>query len=302
MSMLPEVKQGVRPWAGRGSLLAAVFLVSVTIALMLSGCADKTTTTSLGGAAGATSTTSAAVTLPPATTASLGVATIADTGPIPGPAAPSPAEAVAAECGRLVVNVTVTGVTTTPYFGNQPYEGVGSGIVISSDGYIVTNDHVVMQNGQVAQTIKVTFTNGEKTQGTVVGADPKTDIAVIKVSKTGLPVASFAPLSSVKVGQYSVAIGSPLDFSNSVDLGIVSGLNRTLPQATPAGTDYVNLIQTDAPISPGDSGGGLFDATGRVVGMNVAYLPPSQTGAVAIGFAIPAETVLKVAGQLMAKK
>ena len=300
MNVLPDGKSRVRSWAWRGSFAAAVLVIAA--ALVLPGCSAKTTTTSTAGVGVATSTTSAAVTLPIATTTSLGVATIADTGPIPGPVAVSPAEAVAAECGHLVVNVTVTGVTSTPYFGNQPYEGVGSGIVISSDGYIVTNDHVVMQNGQVAQTIEVTFTSGEKIKGTVVGADPKTDVAVIKVSKTGLSVATFAPLSGVKVGQYSVAIGSPLDFSNSVDLGIVSGLNRTLPQATPAGTDYVNLIQTDAPISPGDSGGGLFDATGRVVGMNVAYLPPSQTGAVAIGFAIPSETVLKVAGQLMAKK
>ena len=128
----------------------------------------------------------------------------------------------------------------------------------------------------------------------------RTDLAVVKVKtdKT-LPVAQFVGTLPA-VGEYAVAIGSPLGYENSVTLGIVSGLSRNIEGLTGAeAAAYTNLIQTDAPISPGNSGGALANSSGQVIGINVAYEPPSQTGAVSIGFAIPASTVTSVADQLI---
>jgi S1-C subfamily serine protease len=209
----------------------------------------------------------------------------------------SPAEAVAASAGPSVVNVRVTGTVSSPFFGNQPYEGVGSGVVYSADGYIITNAHVVSENGTPANTVDVTFSTGETAPATIVSTDSFTDIAVIKVDKTGLTPATFADDGSVKIGEYAVAIGSPLDYSDSVTLGIVSGLGRSIENA--GSTALVDLIQTDAAISPGNSGGALLNAQGQVIGINVAYMPPSTSGAENIGFAIPAPTAVAVAQELI---
>jgi S1-C subfamily serine protease len=211
----------------------------------------------------------------------------------------SPAEAVASKVGSSVVNVRVTGVASSQSFGNQPYEGVGSGVIYSSDGYIVTNNHVVSVGGTPAQSIEVTLSTGEKMPARIISRDSYTDLAIIKVDKTGLPAATFAHSSDVKLGEYAIAIGSPLDYSNSVTLGIVSGMGRSIDNAGPGSQSLVDLIQTDAAISPGNSGGALLDSQGRVIGINVAYLPPAQTGAENIGFAIPADTVVRVAQQLV---
>ena len=219
--------------------------------------------------------------------------------PTVGSALVSPAEAVASSASPSVVNVRVTGVTASPYFGNQPYEGIGSGVIYSSDGYIVTNNHVVSDNGTPAQSVVVTLSTGQQLPATIVARDPVTDLAIIKVNKTGLPAATFTDLSNVKVGEYAIAIGSPLDYRNSVTLGIVSGLGRSLDSSGSGSQALTNLIQTDAPISPGNSGGALLDSSGRVIGINVAYLPPGQTGAENIGFAIPSDTVVSIANQLL---
>ena len=128
--------------------------------------------------------------------------------------------------------------------------------------------------------------------------DSFTDLAVIKVDKTGLPPATFARSSDVQVGQYAIAIGSPSDYRNSVTLGVVSGLGRTLQES--GSPSLVDLIQTDAAISPGNSGGALLDAEGRVIGISVAYLPPASTGAENIAFAIPADTVTSTVQELIA--
>jgi S1-C subfamily serine protease len=167
---------------------------------------------------------------------------------------------------------------------------------------IITNNHVVTDEntGNPVSTIKVTLATGEQLDATIVGRDPLTDLAVIKVKtdKT-LPVAQFVGTLPA-VGEYAVAIGSPLGYENSVTLGIVSGLSRNIEGLTGAeAAAYTNLIQTDAPISPGNSGGALANSSGQVIGINVAYEPPSQTGAVSIGFAIPASTVTSVADQLI---
>jgi serine protease DegQ len=174
--------------------------------------------------------------------------------------------------------------------------GLGSGIIYSADGRIVTNNHVVASG----TTYKVAFASGEQVPATLVGTDPATDVAVLKVDKTGLPAATFEQ-NLPQVGQLAVAIGSPLGFENTVTAGIVSGLQRTIPGSAQESEALVDLIQTDAAISPGNSGGALVDADSHVIGMNVAYIPPAQS-AVSIGFAIPATTVTSVADDLIAGK
>jgi len=199
-----------------------------------------------------------------------------------------------------VVNIAVSGTYTTP-FGRQPYSGEGSGVIYSADGLIITNNHVVTdQYGDPVGEIEVTLATGEKLPASIVGRDPLTDLAVIRVKPdTSLPVAKFFD-GMPEVGEYAIAIGSPLGFENSVTLGIVSGLARSIEGVTGAeGIALTNLIQTDAPISPGNSGGALANARGEVIGINVAYLPPAQTGAVNIGFAIPSVVAVKVAEQIV---
>lgn len=169
--------------------------------------------------------------------------------------------------------------------------GEGSGVVWAGDGTIVTNDHVVAG----AARIEVVFADGRRADATALATDPLTDLALVRVERTGLPAATFAD-DVPEVGELAIAMGNPLGFENTVTAGIVSGLHRSIPgSATPS---LVDLIQTDAPISPGNSGGALVDGAGRVVGINVAYIPPSAQ-AVSLGFAIPAPTVRDVVGQLL---
>jgi S1-C subfamily serine protease len=171
-------------------------------------------------------------------------------------------------------------------------EGEGSGVVWSEDGVIVTNDHVVSG----AQEVVVALASGERLPATVEASDPVTDLAVVRVDRDGLPAAEFAE-DLPAVGALAVAMGNPLGFENTVTAGIVSGLHRSIPSGgqTPA---LVDLIQTDAAISPGNSGGALVGADGAVMGVNVAYIPP-EAQAVAIGFAIPSPTVVDVVTQLL---
>lgn len=226
----------------------------------------------------------------------------------PGPVAPgllgaSPAEAVATAVGPSVVNIAVEG-TAQSQFGTQHYGAEGSGVIFSQDGYIITNNHVVSDSSTGVDVpvdkVTVTFATGEKLPARIVGRDPLTDLAVIKVEKTGLPVAQFIDrFSLVKVGQYAVAIGSPLGLKNSVTLGIISGLSREIDTTGTEQFALIDLIQTDAAISPGNSGGALVDAQGRVIGINVAYLPPGQTGAQNLGFAIPSDLAKDVANEII---
>jgi serine protease Do len=209
-----------------------------------------------------------------------------------------PVARVAAEVEPSVVQVNVSGVQQTP-FGAQQEEGLGSGVIYREDGYIVTNSHVVQGAGQV----EVAFADGTTERGEVVGTDRTTDLAVIRVNRDNLPAASFGDARDLLVGQLAVAIGSPSGFQSTVTSGIISGLGRELsPQLTGGqqqDPSLVDLIQTDAPISPGSSGGALANRDGEIIGINIAYLPPDQTGAESIGFAIPSYTVVSVADQLI---
>jgi serine protease Do len=216
----------------------------------------------------------------------------------------SPAQRVAEAVSPSVVNVRVEGVVSD-FFGQTQRQalGEGSGVIFTSDGMIVTNNHVITdQSGQPVDTVIVTLTTGEELRASIVGRDPLMDLAVIDVDRDDLPAATFLEdLAELKVGQYAIAIGSPLGFENSVTMGIVSGVQREIPFASLQNDmSLVDLIQTDAAISPGNSGGALVDAKGRVIGINVAYIPPNTAaGAQDLGFAIPADVAVDVAEQII---
>jgi S1-C subfamily serine protease len=207
-----------------------------------------------------------------------------------------PVARVASVLSPSVVQINVTGVQQTPY-GAQKEEGIGSGVIYRSDGYIITNNHVV----EGSRNVEVAFADGSTEKGQVVGTDPTTDIAVVKVDRTNLPAASFSGKDPI-VGQMAVAVGSPSGFESTVTSGIVSGTGREVPAEITGGqqeSSLVDLIQTDAAISPGNSGGALANRDGQVIGINVAYLPPQQTGAENIGFAIPSQMATSVADQII---
>jgi S1-C subfamily serine protease len=172
--------------------------------------------------------------------------------------------------------------------------GPGSGIVYKADGTIVTDAHVVAG----AHDIIVAFADGQQVKANVRASDDVADVAVPQADRSGLTPATFQR-ELPQVGEFDVAMGSPPGFEATVTSGIISGLHRQIPGATAGSAPLVDLIQTDAPISPGNSGGAVLNAQGKVVGVSEAYIPP-QAGAVALGFATPAATVVDVADQLLA--
>lgn len=183
------------------------------------------------------------------------------------------------------VSPAVVGITTKVYnrdmFNRKVLvgEGVGSGVIFDKAGYIVTNNHVV----GTAKTVIVSLADGQSTEGTVVGRDARTDLAVVKINMDNLPVAEFGDSDSLQVGEPAIAIGNPLglEFQGTVTVGVISSLNRTIG----AEGQSMKLIQTDAAINPGNSGGALVDADGKVIGINSAKI--SQEGVEGLGFAIP---------------
>jgi S1-C subfamily serine protease len=208
-----------------------------------------------------------------------------------------PVARVASQVGPSVVQINVEATQNTP-FGPQSEEGVGSGVIYRNDGYIITNNHVV----EGASEVSVAFADGTTERAEVVGRDPDTEIAVIRVDRNDLPAASFNESEDLVVGQLAVAIGSPSGFESTVSAGVISGLGREFPKEFTGGRlerSLVDLIQTDAAISPGNSGGALVNRDGEIIGINVAYLPPAETGAVNIGFAVPSDTAVSVADQLI---
>ena len=210
--------------------------------------------------------------------------------------ADEPVARVASLLSPSVVQINVSGIKQTP-FGAQKEEGMGSGVIYRSDGYIITNNHVV----EGSRGVEVAFADGTTERGEVVGTDPTTDIAVVSVDRNDLPEAGFASGDPI-VGQTAVAVGSPSGFESTVTSGIISGTGREIPAEYTGGrqaASLVDLVQTDAAISPGNSGGALADREGRVIGINAAYLPPAETGAENIGFAIPSDTAASVADQLI---
>jgi serine protease DegQ len=171
-------------------------------------------------------------------------------------------------------------------------DGEGSGVIWDDKGTIVTNFHVV----QGSQRAQVVLASGQRLSANVVATDDRTDLAVLRVARQGLPAARFAS-DLPGVGELAVAIGNPAGFEHTVTAGIISGLHRAIPSQgqTPS---LVDLIQTDAAISPGNSGGALVNENAEVIGINVAYIPP-QGGAVSLGFAIPSPTAVDVVRELL---
>ena len=186
------------------------------------------------------------------------------------------------------------------FFGSQmpniPNEqiqrGMGSGFVVSSDGLILTNSHVV----EGSDLVKVTLKNGETYDGEVMGTDSLTDVAVIKIEAEELPAVTFADSEELQPGEWAIAIGNPLGLDNTVTTGIVSATGRTSAQVGVA-DKRINFIQTDAAINPGNSGGPLLNAKGEVIGINTAIIQNAQ----GLGFAIPVNEARDIAEELIAK-
>ena len=196
------------------------------------------------------------------------------------------------------VGPTVVGITNKAmvrdFWSNrlmQVEQGVGSGVIFRSDGYIVTNNHVIAG----AREIIVSLSDGRSLSGKLIGADELTDIAVVKVEADNLPAAAFGNSDDIIVGEPAIAIGNPmgLEFQGSVTTGVISALNRTLDISE----RRLKLIQTDAAISPGNSGGALVNADGYVIGINSAKI--AAGGVEGMGFAIPINTVREIVDQLM---
>ncbi len=168
-------------------------------------------------------------------------------------------------------------------------QGTGSGFILSSDGQIMTNAHVV----EGAKTVNVTLNDGRTFEGNVVGTDPVTDVAIVKIDGESLPIAPLGSTDNLTAGQWAIAIGNPLGLDNTVTAGIISALGRTSSQVG-ISDKRVQFIQTDAAINPGNSGGPLLNAQGEVIGMNTAI----RAGAQGLGFAIPIETAKRIGDQL----
>lgn len=184
--------------------------------------------------------------------------------------------------------------------------GSGSGFVISADGYIITNNHVAGVAGSDG-TIEVLFSDGDKLDGKLVGANAGYDLAVVKVDGGQLPTVAIGSSAGLSVGDAVIAVGSPLGLQGTVTTGIVSALNRPVTAGDRGATDtaFINAIQTDAAINPGNSGGPLLDGTGAVIGINSAIASlgaagGSQPGSIGLGFAIPIDTAKRIADEIIA--
>jgi len=175
-------------------------------------------------------------------------------------------------------------------FGTPRQQGIGSGVIATKDGYILTNNHVV----DGADEVKVALQDGREFTAKVVGRDPKTDVAVIKIDAKDLPAVPMADSDKVEVGDVVLAVGNPFGIGQTVTTGIVSATGR----AGAIGLDYEDFIQTDAAINPGNSGGALVDAEGRLIGINTAILSRSG-GNQGIGFAVPVNIARDVMGSLV---
>ena len=238
-------------------------------------------------------------------------------GAAPAPAVPAPVSVgpdftkIASQAVKGVANISSLQVVRRPnspfendpffqyFFGDQDMFGsrdrrsmsLGSGVIITADGYIVTNNHVVGEN---VREITVSLSDNREVKGRVIGTDPATDIAPLKVDLRGLPPVAWGDSSKLQVGEWVLAIGSPFQLSRTVTAGIISATGRS----NVGFSEYEDFIQTDAAINPGNSGGALVDAQGRLVGINTAIFSRSG-GSMGIGFAIPVDIAREVMTSLI---
>jgi putative serine protease PepD len=260
----PAAPRKRRPW---GAVVAAVLGVLVVLGLVgaLMVVANDDETSSVGEPAATATTAPVGASAPP---------------PVSGPTSDEPIADVAKAVGPSVVLIATD-------------EGEGSGIIYDKAGLIITNAHVV----GTSRTVTVQLADGTIYQdATVVGTDTVRDVAVVRFSpKTPVVAASFGKIDDVRVGQTAVAIGSPFGLEQTVTAGIVSAVGRVISDRNP-----VEMIQTDAPINPGNSGGALADKQGRVIGMNTSIRTTgTNSGSVGVGFAVPADTFLNIAGRIV---
>ena len=203
---------------------------------------------------------------------------------------------VAAQAGKSVVEIKTT-ITSPDMFIQQEQHGIGSGFIVRSDGYIVTNNHVV----ENARQLQVILRDGaKKYDARVVGTSPEDDVAVLKIDAQDLPSLGWGDSSALKVGQLAIAIGSPLGQQNSVTKGVISALHRSISvpdSSTGQVQSILNAIQTDAQINPGNSGGPLLNSGGQVVGVNFA-IEQAQAGP-GLGFALDGNAARDIANQLI---
>lgn len=213
----------------------------------------------------------------------------------------SPVTEIAKEVGPSIVGIRMTvGGTRMNYFDTGAGQAEGSGVIISEDGYIMTNYHVVeyadpKNNRSQSTTLEVFLPDKRQAKAKFIGGDSKNDLAVIKIDLDNLPVAELGDSSQLEVGELAVAIGNPLgmEFAGSVTVGVISALNRTVE----ADDRTLNLIQTDAAINPGNSGGALVNSQGQVIGINTIKI--SVTGVEGLGFAIPINDAKPIIDQLV---
>ena len=221
---------------------------------------------------------------------------------------PAPGAAAGGSCDSVQVAQSVLPAVVTVFAtGADGQGGSGSGAVTTSDGVIVTNDHVIHVAGTKG-TIEVLLNSGERLPATLVGTDPITDLAVLRVARTGLPTLPIDAANSVVVGQPVVALGAPLGLSGTVTSGIISAVGRNVPVPTGAGgtTILTGALQTDAAINPGNSGGPLVTCDGRLIGVNTAGATVPDAGGVAgggsvgINFAVPSSTASRITSEILA--
>jgi serine protease Do len=188
-------------------------------------------------------------------------------------------------------------VSLRAYKPGKKEPGIGSGVILRSDGYILTNNHVI----EGARVVKVTLLGGKQYTAKVWKTAPERDLAVLKIDATSLPSAKIGNSASVKVGQTAIAIGDPLGFSNTITVGTVGGLGRNVKVR---GIHYKNLIQTDAAINPGSSGGALINLKGEVIGINTLVYtgPATYRHAQGLAFAIPINDAIQLARQLLSSQ
>lgn len=214
----------------------------------------------------------------------------------------SSVEAVAKKAGPSIIGIRTTAAVTNFFGGSSEATGEGSGIIYSQDGYIITNYHVIESAVESTNSkVEVFLSSDTETaiNATVIGYNIASDLAVVKIEKTGLPAIEFADSNKLSVGQYAIAIGNPggLEFIGSVSSGVISGLNRSVAVGT---GNTMSLIQTDAAINPGNSGGALVDVNGKLIGVNSIKLV--STGYEGMGFAIPSNTVKEICDNIIDKQ
>jgi S1-C subfamily serine protease len=219
------------------------------------------------------------------------------------PVAPNPSadgleaevEAVYAQASPSVAFITSRIMTYDFFMQAVPQEGTGSGFVYDNEGHIVTNYHVV----ENAESVSVTLAGGQTSDATIIGVDPSTDLAVLRIDADSLPAPlTLADSDGLRVGQFVVALGNPFGLAHTLTVGVVSSLGRIIE--SPDGRFIGEAIQTDAAINPGNSGGPLLNLDGQVIGVNAQIVSPSQASA-GIGFAIPSNAVRRVVPQLIAQ-